>query len=133
MGWAISADVAYDGTAFWMHVASPLRGTADRWGRALAAGSLALVIVVVLAVVSALVGHRPEAIPALVGCGFTARAGVGTSFHTQGPIAMEATGTLGMGIAGGNKTAILATATGAVGGSVRGAGLAAASQIGRAV
>ena len=27
MGWGISADVAYDGTAFWTHVAAPLRGT----------------------------------------------------------------------------------------------------------
>ena len=69
MGWAISADVAYDGTAYWMHVASPLRGVADRWGRALAAGALAVVVVVVLAVVSALLSHRPGVIPALVGCG----------------------------------------------------------------
>ena len=28
MGWGISADVAYDGTAFWTHVAAPLHGTA---------------------------------------------------------------------------------------------------------
>ena len=69
MGWSISADVAYDGTAYWMHVASPLRGAVDRWGRALSAGSLAAVVVVVLAVVSALLAHRPDAIPALVGCG----------------------------------------------------------------
>ena len=69
MGWAISADVAYDGTAFWMHVAAPLRGAADRWGRALAAGAVAAVVVVLLAVVSGLLTHRPEAIPALVGCG----------------------------------------------------------------
>lgn len=69
MGWSISADVAYDGTAFWMHVAAPLRGAADRWGRALAAGAIGVVVVVVLGVVTALVVHRPDAIPALVGCG----------------------------------------------------------------
>lgn len=69
MGWAISADVAYDGTAYWMHVAAPLRGAADRWGRALAAATIGLVVVVVLAVVSGLLSRRPEAIPALVGCG----------------------------------------------------------------
>lgn len=69
MGWAISADVAYDGSAFWLHVASPLRGAADRWGRALAAGSIAVVVVVVLSVVSGLLSHRSALIPALVGCG----------------------------------------------------------------
>ncbi|HEY0119216.1 MAG TPA: hypothetical protein VGC04_10575 [Cellulomonas sp.] len=69
MGWSISADVAYDGTAYWLHVASPLRGAADRWGRALAAASLAVVVVVVLAVISALLAHRPGVLPALVGCG----------------------------------------------------------------
>lgn len=76
MGWGISADVAYDGTAFWMHVTSPLRGSADRWGRAIAAGALGTVVVVVLSVASALVAHRPEAIPALVGCSLGA---LGTS------------------------------------------------------
>lgn len=72
MGWAISADVAYDGTAYWMHVAAPLRGVADRWGRALAAGSLGAVVVVVLGVVCPLVAHRPDAVPALVGAGLGA-------------------------------------------------------------
>ena len=69
MCWAISADVAYDGTAYWMHVAAPLRGAADRWGRALAAGTIAVAVVVLLAVTSGLLGHRPGVIPALVGCG----------------------------------------------------------------
>ncbi len=69
MGWGISADVAYDGTAYWMHAASPLRGAADRWGRALAAGSLGVVVVVALAVACGFAGHRPETIPALLGAG----------------------------------------------------------------
>jgi ABC-2 type transport system permease protein len=69
MGWAIAADVAYDGSAFWLHVASPLRGLADRWGRALAAASIAVVVVLVLSVVSGLLSHRVALVPALVGCG----------------------------------------------------------------
>jgi ABC-2 type transport system permease protein len=69
MGWSISADVAYDGTAFWMHVASPLRSTADRWGRALAAGTIGVAVVAVLSVISAMLAHRPDLVPALVGCG----------------------------------------------------------------
>ncbi len=72
IGWAISADVAYDGTAYWMHAASPLRGVTDRWGRAIAAGSLAVVVVVLLSVAGAVAMRRPETIPALIGCGLGA-------------------------------------------------------------
>lgn len=36
MGWALSADVAYDDTAFWTHVAAPVDGRVDRTGRAVA-------------------------------------------------------------------------------------------------
>ena len=43
-GWAISTDVALDSTAFWTHVAAPLRWTADRWGRALAIGAPGAVV-----------------------------------------------------------------------------------------
>jgi ABC-2 type transport system permease protein len=70
MGWGISADVAYDGTAFWTHVAAPLRGVTDRLGRVLAAGSIAAVAVVVLSVGSALVTGRAALIPALLGVSF---------------------------------------------------------------
>ena len=37
VGWTISADVAYDHTAFWAHVSAGLPGRADRLGRAVAA------------------------------------------------------------------------------------------------
>lgn len=60
----------------------------------------------------------------LPGCGFMARGGLGGAFHTAGPIAIEANGALGAGISAGKETAILATAKGSVGASVRGAGLA---------
>jgi ABC-2 type transport system permease protein len=69
MGWAISADVAYDGTAFALHAAAPLPGRADRWGRALAAGALSVPVIAVVTVATALAMHRPSAIPALLGCG----------------------------------------------------------------
>jgi ABC-2 type transport system permease protein len=70
MGWGISADVAYDGTAFWTHVAAPLRGSVDRWGRVIAAGTIAVPAVILLAVGSALLAGRPETIPALLGLSF---------------------------------------------------------------
>ena len=36
MGWSLSADVAYDDTAFWTHVAAPVDGRVDRAGRSVA-------------------------------------------------------------------------------------------------
>lgn len=36
MGWSLSADIAYDHTAFWTHVAAPVDGRVDRAGRAFA-------------------------------------------------------------------------------------------------
>jgi ABC-2 type transport system permease protein len=70
MGWGISADVAYDGTAFWTHVAAPLRGVADRLGRVIAAGAIAVPAVVVLAVGSALLTDNGALVPALLGVSF---------------------------------------------------------------
>ncbi|HWJ84278.1 MAG TPA: hypothetical protein VNR62_02555 [Cellulomonas sp.] len=67
LGWGISADVAYDGSAFWTHVASPVSGRADRWGRVLAAGSIGVPTVLVLAVGSALLTDRADALVAVVG------------------------------------------------------------------
>ncbi|WP_426594565.1 hypothetical protein ACPPVS_03335 [Cellulomonas sp. McL0617] len=69
MGWGISADVAYDGSAFWTHLAAPVTGVTDRLGRVLGASALAVPVVVVYAVGSALVTSRPDAVPALLGLG----------------------------------------------------------------
>ena len=64
MGWTISADVAYDRTSFWMHVAAPIRGRVDRTGRVWAAGLLGLPVVVVMTVLSlALTGRWDAAAP----------------------------------------------------------------------
>ena len=67
LGWSVSADVAYDGSAFWTHVAAPLDGRVDRWGRVLAAGCLAVPVVVVFVVGSALLTDRPTTIVPLLG------------------------------------------------------------------
>ncbi len=50
LGWAISADIAYDSTAFWMHVSSGVSGFTDRAGRVLAVSILAAPILVILVV-----------------------------------------------------------------------------------
>lgn len=70
MGWGISADVAYDGTAFWTHVAAPLRGTVDRLGRILSAAVLGVPVVLLCAVLPpVLLGRPADAVP-LVGVSF---------------------------------------------------------------
>lgn len=58
MGWAISADVAYDHTAFWTHLAAPLRGVQDRLGRVIAATVVGLPATLVITVVALAVTDR---------------------------------------------------------------------------
>lgn len=51
IGWSISSDVSYDGTAFALHVAAPVRGRVDRLGRVAAAAAIGLPATVVMVVV----------------------------------------------------------------------------------
>ncbi|WP_029291238.1 hypothetical protein [Cellulomonas sp. HZM] len=67
MGWSISADVAYDGSAFWTHLAAPLRGWVDRAGRVIAAATLGVPTALVFTTASAFVTHRVAVLPALLG------------------------------------------------------------------
>jgi ABC-2 type transport system permease protein len=67
LGWSISADVAYDGTAFWTHVATPLDGRADRAGRLIAAAMIGVPTVITLITVSVAVAGRWDLLPALLG------------------------------------------------------------------
>jgi ABC-2 type transport system permease protein len=59
-GWGISADVAYDGTACWTHLAAPLRGVTDRLGRVIAAACVAVPLLAFVTVAGALLAGRPE-------------------------------------------------------------------------
>lgn len=67
LGFAISADIAYDHTAFALHVSTGVRGRADRWGRAIPVLAGGVPVVVLFAVVSAAVAGRWDALPALLG------------------------------------------------------------------
>ncbi|MFP5311473.1 MAG: transporter, partial [Actinomycetes bacterium] len=67
LAWSISADVSYDATAFALHVATGVRGVADRTGRALACMVFALPVVLVFAVGSAAFTHNWAALPGQLG------------------------------------------------------------------
>ncbi|QGQ20088.1 hypothetical protein GC089_13815 [Cellulomonas sp. JZ18] len=69
VGWSVSADVAYDGTAFWTHVAAPVRGAVDRRGRVVVAGVLGVLATVVVTVGTAAWADALEHLPALLGAG----------------------------------------------------------------
>ncbi|MGP7959362.1 hypothetical protein ACTVCO_00925 [Sanguibacter sp. A247] len=66
-GWAISVDVALDSTAFWTHVAAPMRGVADRWARVVAIGAPALVLTGASVLWSVARTGRWETTPAILG------------------------------------------------------------------
>ncbi|GIG19597.1 hypothetical protein Cch01nite_03210 [Cellulomonas chitinilytica] len=67
LGWSISQDVSFDGTAFWTHVAAPLRGWTDRLGRVLAVTVLGLPAVLVFAVVPTVATGHGGDLPAVLG------------------------------------------------------------------
>ncbi|MFS0705572.1 hypothetical protein AB6N23_13730 [Cellulomonas sp. 179-A 9B4 NHS] len=69
VGWSVSADVAYDGTAFWTHLAAPVRGLVDRRGRVVVAGTLGAVATVAVSVGTAAYAGATQHLPALLGVG----------------------------------------------------------------
>jgi ABC-2 type transport system permease protein len=70
LGWGISADVAYDGSAFWTHLAAPLRGSTDRLGRVISAGIIGVPTVGVLTVATALLTEQAHVLPAMLGLSY---------------------------------------------------------------
>ncbi|MDO5633255.1 MAG: Tat (twin-arginine translocation) pathway signal sequence [Micrococcus sp.] len=67
IGFSISADIAYDHTAFHLHMLAGVRGVDDRAGRALALSLWGVPCVVVFAVVTAGVERRWELLPMVLG------------------------------------------------------------------
>jgi len=69
LGWGRHNDVAYDGTAFWLHVAAHVPGWADRLGRAAATLVWALPVTLGLGLVGVWVSGRWELVLAALGAG----------------------------------------------------------------
>ncbi|MCF4122343.1 hypothetical protein L1785_15295 [Antribacter sp. KLBMP9083] len=67
LGFAVSNDVAYDYTAFALHVSTSTDGRTDRWGRALPVLLFGVPLVVLLVALSVVLTGRPDMLPALLG------------------------------------------------------------------
>ncbi|MEW1806029.1 transporter [Pseudarthrobacter sp. NPDC080039] len=67
LAWSISADVSYDNTAFALHLATGVRGVADRLGRALACMAFALPVVLVFSIGYAAFTRNWAALPGQLG------------------------------------------------------------------
>lgn len=69
LGWGRHNDIAYDGTAFWLHVAAHVPGWADRLGRTAATLVWALPATLGLGLVGVWMSGRWELAPAALGAG----------------------------------------------------------------
>lgn len=69
LGWITHNDVAYDGTAFWAHLATGVSGRADRIGRLMPTATLASVLLPAYATLGCALSGRWELWPATFGMG----------------------------------------------------------------
>lgn len=67
LGWFVHNDAAYDHTALWVHIAAPVPGAADRWGRCVPPLLLGVPLVLVFAALFALWSGVDGVLPALIG------------------------------------------------------------------
>jgi ABC-2 type transport system permease protein len=87
IGWSEHNSVAYESSAFWMHVAAGTRGRADRLARLVPSLAMAGVLVPVYCVVGAWLGDRFDLLPAIVGLS-VALAGTGYGLSCVLSVAM---------------------------------------------
>lgn len=66
LGWFLHNDVAYDGSAFWLHVAAGVRGWSDRLGRAFPTLLLGVPVVVLGSLISSATSGLPDALPVVL-------------------------------------------------------------------
>jgi ABC-2 type transport system permease protein len=70
IGWGRHNDIAYDGSAFYLHVSAHVPGWADRLGRTVATFAWAAPVVVLAGFVGAAISGRWDLVGAAVGGGF---------------------------------------------------------------
>ncbi|MEP6481855.1 MAG: hypothetical protein ABJA94_07600 [Rhodoglobus sp.] len=69
LGWSPHNDLAYDSTAFWIHVSANTSGRADRWGRLAPPLFIGVPLVLVGSVVTVALSREWATLPALIGLG----------------------------------------------------------------
>jgi ABC-2 type transport system permease protein len=69
LGWSIHNDVAYDNTAIWLHVASGVRGRADRLGRTIPPLLVGIPVLIIASFICAPLFGDESILPALIGVG----------------------------------------------------------------
>ena len=80
LGWLAHNDLAYDSTAIWMHVASAVRGTADRLGRLVPLMVMGVAALAVVIAISTSLHGAGQVLPALTGvCASLFLCGLGLS------------------------------------------------------
>ncbi|GAB3802671.1 hypothetical protein GCM10028798_20360 [Humibacter antri] len=67
VGWVAHNDIAYDGTAIWLHIASSTRGVADRLGRLAPVVLIAIPVVAVGSILTVLAYGNWDVLPAVTG------------------------------------------------------------------
>ncbi|HEU5222104.1 MAG TPA: hypothetical protein VFU07_00280 [Candidatus Lumbricidophila sp.] len=88
MGWSMHNDTAYDSTAIWLHIASGVRGVADRVGRVIPMLVAGVIVIGIGASVTGLVLNDWRAIPGLIGVSAAAlfgSLGIGCYLSAQFP------------------------------------------------
>ncbi|SMH46934.1 ABC-2 type transport system permease protein [Rathayibacter oskolensis] len=86
LGWFLHNDTAYDGSAFWLHVAAGVRGRADRIGRAFPTLLLGLPIVLLGSLVSSATSGLERSFPVLLAantCLLLVPAGVASALSAR--------------------------------------------------
>ncbi len=67
LGWLPHNDLAYDSTAVWLHIASGVRGLADRWGRLVPVLVIGVPLLAVTAPVAIALHERWSTLPVMIG------------------------------------------------------------------
>ena len=79
-GWLVHNDLAYDSTALWMHVASAVRGVADRLGRLVPVTLIAVPVLAIAIPITVSLHDRWAILPAMIGvCANLFLGGLGLS------------------------------------------------------
>ena len=95
IGWLVHNDISTDGTAFWLHVVTGIRGRADRWGRTVVPLVLGVPVAVVGSIVATGIHGDPSITIPLISlslCALLSGLGVASGVSARSPYPSVAPG-----------------------------------------